>query len=68
MKHCDLCILILDRSREIEEEDKILLKEIESKKAVILYNKSDLENTFSIDEIENMAIDYACKKRSRLCW
>ena len=54
LKHCDFCILILDRSREIEEEDKILLKEIESKKAVILYNKSDLENSFSIDEIENM--------------
>lgn len=54
LKHCDFCILILDRSREIEEEDKILLKEIESKKAVILYNKSDLENAFSIDEIENM--------------
>ena len=54
LKYCDFCILILDRSREIEEEDKILLKEIESKKAVILYNKSDLENAFSIDEIENM--------------
>ena len=54
LQHCDFCILILDRSREIEEEDKILLKEIESKKAVILYNKSDLENAFSIDKIENM--------------
>lgn len=55
LKHCDFCILILDSSREIEEEDKVLLQEIESKKAVILYNKSDLKDAFSKNKIENLS-------------
>ncbi len=52
LDQCDFCILILDSSREIEEEDEVLIKEIEPKKAVILYNKSDLDDAFSIEEIE----------------
>lgn len=51
LEHCDFCILILDSSREIEEEDIQLLKEIESKKAVILYNKSDLNNKIDFNEV-----------------
>lgn len=53
LENSDFCILILDCSREIEEEDKQLLKEIESKKAVILYNKADLQESFSLQEIQS---------------
>ena len=51
LEHCDFCILILDSSREIEEEDIQLLEEIESKKAVILYNKSDLNDKIDFNEV-----------------
>ncbi len=50
------CILyVLDSSRNLDENDKKILEIIKEKKAVFLYNKSDLNPVLKIEEIKKIA-------------
>lgn len=42
-KEADLVVYIIDSSKELEEEDKEVLKELINKKVIILLNKQDLK-------------------------
>lgn len=42
INEADLILIVLDASKEIEEEDKMILKEIIGKKVIYLLNKTDL--------------------------
>lgn len=44
MEQADLILLVLDASRELEEEDKALLEAVEGKNVLILSNKTDLQD------------------------
>ena len=48
--------MILDGSRDLEEEDYNLLEQSKSKPRVILINKSDLPQKISADQIENAVV------------
>lgn len=47
----DLIIYVVDGSRELDENDYQIMEFIKDRKAVVLLNKSDLEQVVSIDEI-----------------
>lgn len=51
MDVADLVILVLDGSRDINEDEKELLEKVKSKNHLIFINKSDLENKLDIDGI-----------------
>ena len=51
MDTCDLSILILNNNEPLTEEDLNLLTTIQSKKHIILINKTDLENKLDISHI-----------------
>lgn len=42
MESADLCILVLDSSEELSEEDRDILSKIKDKKVIVLLNKTDL--------------------------
>ncbi len=44
IKDAELVILVLDNSRELDEEDKLLIDITNDKKRIIVMNKNDLEN------------------------
>ena len=44
IEEADLIILILDSSREIDDEDKEIIDNIKNKKYIVLLNKIDLDN------------------------
>lgn len=48
----DLVIAIFDRSREFDEEDKIILDIIKDKNAIIILNKLDLESKIDKKDLE----------------
>lgn len=50
----DLVIFMLDASRPLEEEDKEILSFIRGKKAVVLLNKTDLEQRLPLAELETL--------------
>lgn len=54
MKQADFCILLLDGSKELTEEDKVLLNEISSIHGVVLLNKNDLDSVVEEEEIRKM--------------
>ena len=49
-ENADLIISIFDSSKELSKEDLEILKIIQDKKAIIILNKSDLEEKVSIDD------------------
>lgn len=53
MESSDLCILIVDGSVELTEDDFTLLKQISDCNAVILINKNDIGSKISINDISN---------------
>jgi len=53
----DLLILMLDVSREIDEEDQIIINKIRNKKSIVLLNKVDLDMKIS----ENIISDFGNK-------
>ena len=55
----DICLLVLDPSRPLEDIDKELLKLTENKKRIIISNKDDLEACFHFDD----EIRISCKKK-----
>lgn len=51
MSHADLCILIIDSSSDLTEEDIQLLENISSVNSVILLNKNDLGVKVTADQV-----------------
>lgn len=47
----DLVLFVLDTSREIDKEDRKILKDIEDKNYIVLLNKVDLEKRLKIEEL-----------------
>lgn len=50
----DLIVYVVDASVELDESDKEIISLIENKKAVILLNKTDLENVVTETDIERL--------------
>ena len=50
----DLVILVLDNSKDIEEEDLVILKHIKDKKVLVIINKIDLENKINKEKIQEL--------------
>jgi tRNA modification GTPase len=51
----DLIIFVADGSREIDDNDKYIIDLIKDKQAIILINKSDINNKIDIKEIEKLS-------------
>ena len=54
----DLIIYVVDTSRELDENDEIIMEFIKDKKAVILLNKMDLESVITEEKIKNKMKTY----------
>ena len=50
----DLILYVVDSSRPLDENDLEIISLIQDKKAVVLYNKSDLESVLTVSELEEM--------------
>lgn len=51
-KEGDLIIYVVDGSRELDDNDREIIKLINDKQAIILVNKSDMDNVINIDELK----------------
>lgn len=56
-KSSDLIIAMFDSSRELSEEDLEILNEIKDKKAIVVLNKSDLEQKIDENKIKEFVSD-----------
>ncbi len=54
IEEADLVILMLDTSRELDEEDKVIIDAVKNKKYIALLNKVDLERKLSQDIINSL--------------
>ncbi len=54
IEEADLVILMLDTSRELDEEDKVIIDAVKNKKYIALLNKVDLERKLSEDIITSL--------------
>ncbi len=54
-KDADLVIYVVDSSRELDENDEEILSMIKDKKAILLYNKCDLDAKVSEEQIKKIA-------------
>ncbi|WP_333887431.1 tRNA uridine-5-carboxymethylaminomethyl(34) synthesis GTPase MnmE [Clostridium sp.] len=61
INEADLVILMLDLSREIDEEDKEIINYIKDKKSIIILNKKDLKQKLNLDEISGFKSEYIIK-------
>lgn len=64
----DIVLAIFDNSRSLEEEDRKILKSIQSKNAIILLNKIDLEKRLDLTEIRDtgkLTIEISVKNKIR---
>lgn len=50
ISEAELVLLVLDQSRELENEDKELLELTKNKNRIVILNKSDLESKFEIND------------------
>lgn len=64
LEQAQLILLILDGSRELEEEDYKLLEQVKNKPHVILINKSDLPQKIDPTKIENAIVVSAYDENS----
>lgn len=48
-EEADLVLLVLDSTREVSDEDKKLLKQLSSKKSIVIQNKIDIGKELNID-------------------
>lgn len=58
INEADLIILMLDLSRELDDEDKEIIEYIKDKKYIILLNKSDLDGKINRESISNLNSKY----------
>lgn len=63
IEEADLIILMLDTSREIDDEDKAIIDKIKNRKYIVLLNKIDLDMKISQEIISNLdnKIDISAK-------
>jgi len=63
IEEADLIILMLDTSREIDDDDKIIIDKIKDKKYIVLLNKIDLDIKISQEVLSNFnnKIDISAK-------
>ncbi|BCZ49472.1 tRNA modification GTPase MnmE [Clostridium gelidum] len=63
IEEADLIILMLDASRDIDEEDKAILDKIKNRKYIVLLNKTDLDMEISQEVRNNLdnKIDISAK-------
>lgn len=54
INEADLVILMLDTSRELDEEDKEIIDYIKDKKYIVLLNKVDLDRKLSSEIVDNL--------------
>ena len=54
INEADLIMMVLDASKELEEEDIEILKLIENKKVIYLKNKTDLEEKLKLNNYKNI--------------
>lgn len=52
VNHADLCILLIDGSSELTEEDIGLLEDVSSVNSVVLLNKNDLGVKVTVDQVK----------------
>lgn len=52
LKQADLVIYVIDGSTPLDENDQVIMDMIQDKKAIILLNKSDLEQAVDPEELE----------------
>lgn len=65
----DLVIMVLDASRDIEQEDKEIIEYIKNKKVIYIKNKTDLDIKIDLDDyqyIKENIIDISVKKNEGL--
>lgn len=58
INEADLIILMLDLSRELDEEDKEIIDNLKDKKYIILLNKSDLSGKINKDQLKELNSQY----------
>ena len=51
INEADLIILVLDASRELDDEDKDIIEAVKDKNTIVLLNKSDLKNNIDFSNI-----------------
>jgi len=63
IEEADLIVLMLDTSREIDDEDKAIIDKIKNRKYIVLLNKIDLDMKISQEIISNLdnKIDISAK-------
>mgnify|MGYP001080142853 FL=1 len=54
IEEADLVVLMMDSSREVDDEDKLIIDAVKDKKYITLLNKIDLNRKISDDIIENL--------------
>ena len=68
-KEGDLIIYVVDGSRELDDNDREIIKLINDKQAIILVNKSDMDTVINIDELKKDSnrdvILFFCKKMEK---
>lgn len=52
LKKADLVLLLIDGSQALSDEDKVLIKETQDKKRIIILNKLDLGQKITVDELK----------------
>jgi tRNA modification GTPase len=58
IEDADLIIIVLDLSRELDNDDKDIIKYIKDKKYLVILNKSDLKTVLNKDEISSLESKY----------
>lgn len=53
LKTSDLTLVVLDTSRELEDEDVSILESIDKNKTIVVLNKIDLERKLDVDAVYN---------------
>ena len=54
----DLILYVVDSSRELDENDSMIMEFIQDKKAIVLLNKMDLDTVVTVDDIKEQMKKY----------
>ncbi len=52
IENADLCLFVADASRNLDEDDRNIIRLLNGKKAIVLLNKSDLTGVLTADELK----------------
>ncbi|MCT8977611.1 tRNA uridine-5-carboxymethylaminomethyl(34) synthesis GTPase MnmE [Clostridium sp. CX1] len=65
INEADLIILMLDLSRELDEEDREIIDNIKDKKYIVLLNKSDLNGKIDKDDLKGLNSQYVIQTSAK---